>query len=590
MPEELAESAIAQKDVPLRRMAEDYRACWELTSFHEDLTIRYEKNGEAQELKIALKVPRIPLFKLEGHNHNRGRLVQSPSRGYYLSIVPNSWERDEKHSGPAIANPEPVHMTGYTAHYFFLDNEFKTVAFLKSDNEAEIIRARGTQFDLQGKVLENDHPFMGPLFGGAPPTIVVKEWKDKYPINTIVLGEEGPGRDRWREHFTPSAGAQAIDFPPELLEMLHRKKAGWFFIRIYDEDQELMESLDFRFVKGLKDIEISPESPIPPPSGHGDGEIRFVHDPDCVTVPQSIHDKGLTKIPTIYGTRFIIPPTPWADKTNWRIGYDEAMVEATIVLGRIWWALSDPREEPKWESKPVNLALEHFRATSDKEIVLKFPQERWIEKVKVGLADQGSQEFRVKVTADKLNIPLRGFGDSSQLQKVGKHPLYAFLFQHNNKITIKIGEIAVKLCCKVCGSAFFSFNDIMLHFKEKHLESFFEELSYDEMRMEVPSLPIKIYKCSYCNFYVESHDYITPTSGIISHQTHQCRDVDRSMGCTRILFSVVDDLDEIRQMVIRNLPHIIKCRMCRIRFINPDINEQVKHFRDIHAKSLSTVC
>ena len=46
-----------------------------------------------------------------------------------------------------------------------------------------------------------------------------------------------------------------------------RKRAGWYFIRFYNCHDELIDSLDFRFI-GLLAITIHQNCPIPSSAGH----------------------------------------------------------------------------------------------------------------------------------------------------------------------------------------------------------------------------------------------------------------------------------------------------------------------------------
>ena len=38
-------------------------------------------------------------------------------------------------------------------------------------------------------------------------------------------------------------------------EQVRKHGSGWYFARLYDERDDLIDSLDFRYVEGLKDID-----------------------------------------------------------------------------------------------------------------------------------------------------------------------------------------------------------------------------------------------------------------------------------------------------------------------------------------------
>jgi len=590
LPEEYSKCKIVQNGCFLERLEGDDDLCFILISLDKELTIQWhEEDKKPENLKISSLINSFPiLFKIQGLNREKGRLVRRPSHGYYLAIVPESWQLDKNNSAPSIAEPEHVSPPGYVAHHFFLTKDSLPVTFCQPDRGIKSIKVRGSQIDLQGDILENDHPFMGPLFGENPPTIIVDKKMEKNPIKTIVLGEEGPGRQKWRTSFYPASEEEfEIKLPLEFQE----KKAGWFFLRFYDDEQEMVDSFDFRFVSGLKDIKISPESPFPPPTGHNKANICFFHDFSCRINPRFNGGQRLEIIRENESTRISIPPNPNLDITDWEIQCNEVRVEVRIVLKRIWWTLSESQKEPaEWQSKPLLLKLNNFKATSNKEIVLKFPRERWAKKVKLGFSQGEMQEFSVRVNSNTLAIPLRQFRDSSKLKTVGRHPLFAFISHRDGDGKVKIAEIEVRKMCIQCGKTFRNAGDFNNHIKTDHLENYFKELSYKEYRVEIPSLPLKIYKCKYCEYYVESHDFNQPTSAIIRHQSQDCNLVEKPYGIPLIRFEVVNDPKEIRRSVVTNLPRILKCKFCDKKFKNPTTNDKFNHLIKRHADKLYELC
>jgi len=71
-------------------------------------------------------------------------------------------------------------------------------------------------------------------------------------FGVIVIGEEGSGRNRWRTQFSPQESMIDQKMPDDLAN----RQGGWYFVRIYDKDDNLLESMDFRFSAGLKSIQI----------------------------------------------------------------------------------------------------------------------------------------------------------------------------------------------------------------------------------------------------------------------------------------------------------------------------------------------
>ena len=89
------------------------------------------------------------------------------------------------------------------------------------------------------------------MFGGRPPSVSdTRAWEN---VGSLVVGEEGPGTHRWRMPFSAITGQRETAMPDELLA----RNGGWYFLRVYDKNDHLLESFDFRFATGLYGITIA---------------------------------------------------------------------------------------------------------------------------------------------------------------------------------------------------------------------------------------------------------------------------------------------------------------------------------------------
>lgn len=170
--------------------------------------------------------------------------------------------------------PESVSLIGYRAHFFKLErggNE--KIAFRTPEGKSVVVESKTSRFELVGTCLNDATEGMGPLFGERPPQIRALDEETWKNIGTIVLGEEGSRRGRWRTQITPIPDVMEQDLPSEVAA----RKGGWYFLRFYDTNDELIESLDFRFLCALKEIRMPQPSPLPTQDGHssikGDGSI-----------------------------------------------------------------------------------------------------------------------------------------------------------------------------------------------------------------------------------------------------------------------------------------------------------------------------
>ena len=128
----------------------------------------------------------------------------------------------------------------------------------------------------------------------------------------------------------------------------------------------------------------------------------------------------------------------------------------------------------------------------------------------------------------------------------------------------------------------FRLEDMCHHVESLHVDDFFQPLSYEEMRVRVPSLPPGIYKCSYCDFYVASDDPASPTSTVISHIDKDCPDVPRGRGPVSVRFRIISDVDEIRENVISDLQRIHKCKLCGSHLDEATPRDMVQHLIENH--------
>ena len=125
------------------------------------------------------------------------------SKGWYLAIVPESWER----LGPERIAPEPVSISGYKAHYFDL-SEGGDIRFRVDGQE------RLHDVQLVGERIEDAASRLGPLFRDPP-------WLKASPgvwnaIEKIVIWEEGPGKGRWKDSFSPRRDHELQSLPESL--------------------------------------------------------------------------------------------------------------------------------------------------------------------------------------------------------------------------------------------------------------------------------------------------------------------------------------------------------------------------------------
>jgi len=210
------------------------------------------------------------------------------------------------------------------------------------------------------------------------------------------------------------------DLPCEL----GARKGGWYFLRFYDTNDDLVESLDFRFLCALKEIRVYQPSPLPSESGHKPVRVEFLHEPGCSVQPvdsptniQIEHQDDKTTL--------TIPPDPAYDETRWLVGPSGGpQVEVTILVERIWWGIGEEHNAPsEWKDQLFTPSRDDFAATSTKALWLRLPRRRWVDKVLVGFEQAKARSYSVKVADRIVAIPLRDFGDFQEVRGIGIVPL-----------------------------------------------------------------------------------------------------------------------------------------------------------------------
>lgn len=408
---------ILQEGSPLNRhnSREDI---WSLNHPGGQVVAYWSENGAFIETKINLEKTKYLLFKLSGQDQNYGRSVKSLSSGLYLVVVPESWKRDEILSGPPPVTPEMVSLTGYQAHFFILNKKGGEIAFNKPGGEQFVIRSRAPRFELVGNQINDAEENLGPLFGQNPPRIRSKFDQDWAGISKIVVGEENSQQGKWRKDFSPDPEPIEQDLPSEIAA----KKGGWYFLRFYDSNEELLESLDFRFLSGLKNINLHQPSYFPSNAGHIPVQAAFLHESDCTVRPADELPANMQIHSESERTIVIFPNDPACDESDWLVGsQDGPEIKITLLVERIWWAVAEESNPPiEWSDIVLGLAREDIVATSEKALWLRFPKQRWIDKISVGFSQGDLRSYSVKVTEKTIAIPLRDFCDAQELETIGE--------------------------------------------------------------------------------------------------------------------------------------------------------------------------
>ncbi|HWP47352.1 MAG TPA: hypothetical protein VNM22_09345 [Candidatus Limnocylindrales bacterium] len=569
-----------ESPLPQDESDENYRC---LKEFHGQVVIRWEEDGSTRERHTTFGEEGYLLFKL--NNQNEGRYIRSPSFGSYLAVVPDSWERDFELSGPPPIAPEPVSLEGYQAHFYILEKgDGKKIAFRSQEGKSVIIQPRASRFELVGNLLNDANEAMGPLFGEKPPRIRSLDdrlqWKD---IGTIVIGEEGIRKLGWTRLLSLDPDTQEQDLPSEVTE----RGDGWYFIRIYNLKDELLESLDFRFIPALKAIRVPPPSPVPTKDGHEPTRVEFLHQPGCTVQPSRQLEELVQIERGDNRTVLTLPANPNYDKTDWFISSrGTCQIQVTILVERLWWAIGEESQIPsEWKAQKLPLTREDFLATSRKTLWLRLPKPRWADKAFVGFKEATAVPCPIKVTERTISIPLRQFCDAQEIQNIGTILFNFWIHHRGTKYQITTCKLTLKANCRLCEFSISTEEDLWDHIKSDHLDACFRLLTSEETHERIQdqdsALPREIYKCSHCNFYVESDDPRNPTTVMDRHSKEKSHKAGAPLE-----IKILSKPDEIREVLSKNPPHLYECKWCRYLLRNAIPRDRIGHLRENHKNML----
>jgi len=388
---------------------------WVVASLTASVEVRWLGAEGTESCRLAMAEPDgVLLFKLAGGNRATGTRVRERSRGLYLVIAPHAWRRDEESAGPPPISPEPTCIPGYEAHYFEIgEPKAWVIAMRRPDGTRFKLEAAATRYELIGHHIPDGDDDKGPLFGRRPP--LIRAAKDFWAgIATIVVGQEGPGRNRWRTAFAPNVDREDQELPPEM----GAHGAGWYFVRLYDRSGNLVDSTDFRFARPLENISVAPCCPLPATGGHEAVRVELRITEHCEIQPAEPASRWAEAVQherAEHAHVLTIPPHPDADLTRWCLRSDRGAVEFSVTVERVWWTIAEEASPPvAWGCKRLSVQARAFAATSSLALWLRFPRRRWVEQLRVGFEESRARVFPVGAR-DRCPIPLREFCDSPEI-------------------------------------------------------------------------------------------------------------------------------------------------------------------------------
>ena len=378
---------------------------WILSNISSEVNVSSMSLSQSHDIRLGERSNPYLLFKLVGQHQKWGRRVQYATNGTFLVIVPETWTRKGESSGVPSAQ---CNLVGLRAHLANVDSTIEgRISFDTPDQSSMQIPNLHSKFELVGSLIEDANEAMGPLFGTHLPRLRCRDGINWGDISIVVIGEEGENHSGWRSSFVPKREVELQDLSP----YFQARQSGWYFIRLYNTQEELVESLDFRFAMALSSINISQNNPMPGTHGHTIVGIDIQHSTNSsIKLNSPGHIQFKLDI-NEQGTRIEIPASPDSDNSEWMLlTQKHPKIELTFLIERVWWRLCDQHathQRENWTDKTVVLSPHHLLATSKYSIKIRLP--RKTKEIQVRF-DQGTvRAYRVEVTQREVVIPLKHF-------------------------------------------------------------------------------------------------------------------------------------------------------------------------------------
>jgi hypothetical protein len=506
-------------------------------------------------------------FRLSGEGC--ARQVSRLQRGHCLGIVPEGWTYDSEQSGVPIIEPEPAGVEGYIVHHFSLDQNPRVVFYAG----AQPVQVESTLsgYWLTGALIDDPDDDYGPLFGNEGPLLKPTNGAS-VPVKTIVIGVEGPGRGKWRSAIeSPTIGADGLRISDSL------PGSGWFFVRLYDGNGQMIDSMDFRYVRGLEAINID--------IGRTDRcSITFRHDGMLSVGARGKHNwppPDLSALTNGTEATFHWSPSSQIRWSHFDVVDREEHVPVNVNVDQLCWAVvneAEPAGEPAWGMSPLPLKPEDFSATSELALWIRH-RETGNPLVGFGVADRRRCSSRVDGIA---RVRLYEFSGASQLSSFGTHVFSFWSSPHADPVDLATVDVVKK--CPWCETVSANKDYLVDHIISQHHEKIFEEQRLGSDQLIGPAIPKRISVClgPECGKYFP-HDPLEKAIDKLS------RHHDESNHPGSLSVQVIEERAKIERVVgVKNVL-VWRCQLpnCKPLIVPSSddesaLTEKRSHFKDEH--------
>ncbi|MFQ5953525.1 MAG: hypothetical protein ACE5JZ_00505 [Kiloniellales bacterium] len=551
-----------------------------------------QNGGDTTELPLLTENRAALFFRVVDDDF--ARYVEQPSRGLNLIVVPDEWRYDSERSGPPPIAFEAFGIPGYTVHYFF-PSRGPLLAFERPGQGRLELEVGQPRFRLEGQTLSDNEEKIGPLFVGNVPALVA-ESHGLSRINSVVIGEEGHGSGRWKKDYSLTA---SDDDRWPLPEDLQEHGSGWYFLRLYDAGDNLVDSLDFRYVRGLRHLQVKTPD-LQAPDLENKVCVALAHDKSVSVRPlESIPSLDVENIPDadLVESIFRWPCDPKIRTARFELKGGGKSVRVSFQTDRIWWALTDLEQEvhrADWQRAPIETRHKVFLPTSDAELLWRFPPSVSAPAF-VGFQRTNRRPLLQPDAEGVAQIKLCEFSEAQELRTLGRHWFQLWLSTEQEETQCAILQVRVHGQCEWCSEVTDDATQLIEHTLAVHNEKIFKRVKLHEGEATAERHrrnELLICKHRECGWYSR----IDPLNRLRPIEEHT-KDTHPSTPSLSdgIDFQLIRDAVQIREILRDEEPWIWQCQLGQCDGIvptqqDPEAKDMKKeHLQERHLDELYTV-
>ena len=365
-----------------------------IPSLRGPLTV-LSRDGQKRAVPLFEDEPLI--FKLRKDWSGEGRKIARITNGFFIVIAPDRWKR----TGHVPVEPHDCVDLEFRAHYFHRDTSASDdgVGGFQEWNGSLV----ATGIELGGRHICDDSDDEG-LFVGDAPTL-----EPSPEIQWARVGEEtGNG---WGQNFRPHE--QPL---PDVLA----GREGRFFLRVYNAEVRMLDSMTFRYMRDLRQIQVDGNEYAqdtmlaPTPRGYLATKVCFIGANGFTLFPE-LPPRALQYITSSGAIE--VPPRPDADRISCRIASDNCTINIVLDLPRIWWRLEDGGSDPgAWRDTQLVMTRQEFKKRAYADDTLSLLSRRQTS-VRAGFDDEVGAPYNRNVDECRIAIPLVHFVDHQQIDQ-----------------------------------------------------------------------------------------------------------------------------------------------------------------------------